>query len=93
MLIGCLVLGAALAAAVYPMTYAFVKWYRRGGAGLGPDVPDDSAAAPCVCITQVGSPPPLPPLPPLPVIAKALARSIAAGELFAARLGLYLAAS
>ena len=71
MLIGCVVLGAALAAAVYPMTYAFVKWYRRGGVQVGPDATDDSAISeaaaatpgPCVCITKVGSPSPLPPLP------------------------------
>jgi uncharacterized protein len=44
MLIGCLVLGTALAAAAYPMTYALVGWYRRDGAEVGPDVIDESAA-------------------------------------------------
>ena len=45
MLIGCVVLGAAVAAAVYPVTYAFVKWNRRGGIEVGPGVPNDSTAA------------------------------------------------
>ena len=45
MLIGCVVLGAALAAAVYPMTYAFVKWYRRGGVEVGPVVTGESASS------------------------------------------------
>lgn len=45
MLIGCVVLGAATAAAVYPVTYAFVKWYRRGGVQVVPYVPVDSTSA------------------------------------------------
>ena len=30
MLVGCLVLGVVMAAAVYPVTYGCVLWYRRG---------------------------------------------------------------
>ena len=51
-LVGCLVLGVVMAVAAYPVTYAFVMWYRRGGSRASPKVTrepvacEDAAATP-----------------------------------------------
>ena len=46
MLIGCLVLGGVLAALTYPVTYALVRWYRRGESSQLPDSTFESVDSP-----------------------------------------------